>query len=165
MDHPSFFHSFCSTRADDGFRPADVPSSLSGSAGIASALPGEPGVSLNGDTPPNNKPALSSTADTRRNSSRTHGNKLRSGVKTKMASDPCKPSEAMIKISQLLELPIVCEALHSKPEVASSGFAFLSLLKVHLIIVNETKGKISPPFSGRQRRVNSLSTLSVGQFL
>jgi len=62
-----------------------------------------------------------------------------------MASDPCKPSEAMIKISKLFELPIVCEALHSKPEVAPSGFPFPSLLKVHLIIVNGMRGKISPP--------------------
>jgi len=62
-----------------------------------------------------------------------------------MASDPCKPSEAMIKISKLFELPIVCEALHSKPEVAASGFPFLSLLKVHPIIVNGMRGKISPP--------------------
>jgi len=50
----------------------------------------------------------------------------------------------MVKISKLFELPIVCEALHSKPEVASSGFPFLSLLKVHLIIVNGMRGKISP---------------------
>jgi hypothetical protein len=70
----------------------------------------------------------------------------------------------MVKISKLFELPIVCEALHSKPEVASSGFPFLSLPKVHLIIVNGMKGKISPLLGG-QRRVNSLSTLSVGQFL
>ena len=45
-----------------------------------------------------------------------------------MASDPCKQSEAMIKISKLFELPIVCEALHSKPGVAASGFPFISLL-------------------------------------
>jgi len=51
----------------------------------------------------------------------------------------------MIKISKLFELPIVCEALHSKPEVAPSGFAFLSLYKAHLIIVNGMRGKISPP--------------------
>ena len=62
-----------------------------------------------------------------------------------MASDPCKQSEAMIKISKLFELPIVCGALHSKPGVAASGFPFISLLKVHLIIVNGMRGKISPP--------------------
>jgi len=61
-----------------------------------------------------------------------------------MASDPCKPSEAMIKISKLFELPIVCGALYSKPEVAASGFPFLSLLN-HLIIVNGMRGKITPP--------------------
>ena len=127
MDHPSFFHSVGSTRADDGFRPAGEPSSLSGSAGTASVLPGEPGVSLNDGTPQNNKLVPSSTVDTRRNSSHTNGNKLRSGVKTKMASDPCKPPEAMIKIIKLFELPIVCEALHAKPEVAPSGFPFFIL--------------------------------------
>jgi len=144
MDHPSFFHSFCSTRDDGGFLPDSEPSSLSGSAGTVFALPGELDLFLNGGTLPNNKPGLSSTVDTRRNSSRTNGNKLRSAVKTKKASDPCKLSEAMIKISKLFELPIVCEALHSKPEVAASGFPFLSLLKVHLLIVNGMRGKISP---------------------
>jgi hypothetical protein len=129
MDHPSFFHSFYSTRDDAGFLPDGAPSSLSGSAGTVSVLPGDPGVSLNGGTPQNNKLVPSSTVGTRRNSSHTNGNKLRSGVKTKMASDPCKPSEAMIKISKLFELPIVCEALHSKPGVAASGFPLLSLQK------------------------------------
>ena len=124
IDHPSFFHSFCSTRDDGGFLPDSEPSFLSGSAGTASVLPGELGVSLNDGTPQNNKLVPSSIVDIRRNSSHTNGNKLRSGVKTKMASDPCKPSEAMIKISRLFELPIVCEALHSKPEVAASGFLF-----------------------------------------
>ena len=61
-----------------------------------------------------------------------------------LGSGPCKQSEAMIKISKLFELPIVCEALHSKPGVAASGFPFISLLKVHLIIVNGMRGKISP---------------------
>ena len=144
MDHPSFFHSFCSTRDAGGSLPDSEPSSLSGSAGTVSALPGELCTSLNGDTAQNNKPGLSSTVGIHRNSSHTNGNKPR--PKTKMASDPCKPSEAMIKISKLFELPIVCEALHSKPEVAPSGFPFLSLLKVHLIIVNGMRGKISPPF-------------------
>jgi len=142
MDHPSFFHSFCSTRDDGGSLPDSEPSSLSGSSGIASALPGEPAVSLNGDTPQSNKLVPSSTVGIHRNSSHTNGNKPR--PKTTMASDPCKPSEAMIKISKLFELPIVCEALHSKPEVAASGFPFLSLLKVHPIIVNGMRGKISP---------------------
>ena len=142
MDHPSFFHSFCSTRDAGGSQPDSEPSSLWGSAGNAFALPGELCASLNGDTPLNNRPGLSSTVGIHRNSSHTNGNKPR--PKTKMASDPCKPSEAMIKISKPFELPIVCEALHSKPEVAASGFPFLSLLKVHLIIVNGMRGKISP---------------------
>ena len=143
MDHPSFFHSVCSTRDDGGFLPVDEPSSLSGSAGTAFALPGELGVSLNGGTPRNNKLVLSSTVGRRRIAFRNSDNKPH--AKTKKAPDSCKPSEAMVEISRLFELPIVCEALHSKPEVAPSGFPFLSLLKVHLIIVNEMKGKISPP--------------------
>jgi hypothetical protein len=142
MDHPSFFHSFCSTRDAGGSLPESEPSFLLGFVGTASVLPGEPGVSLNGGTLQNNKPGLSSIVGIHRNASHTNGNKPR--PKTKMASDPCKPSEAMIKISKLFELPIVCEALHSKPEVAASGFPFLSLLKVHLIIVNGMRGKISP---------------------
>jgi hypothetical protein len=144
MDHPSFFHSFCSTRDAGGSPLADGPSSLSGSAGNAFVLPDEVAPFLNDGTPQNNKPGLSSTVDIQRNLSHTNGNKLRSGVKTKMASDPCKPSEAMVKISKLFELPIVCEALHSKPEVAASGFLFLSLLKVHMIIVNGVREKITP---------------------
>jgi hypothetical protein len=112
MDHPSFFHSFCSTRDAGGSLPDSEPSSLSGSAGTVSALPGELDLSLSDGTARNNKPGLSNTVDTRRNSSHTNGNKLRSGVKTKMASDPCKQSEAMVKIINFVELPIVCEALH-----------------------------------------------------
>jgi hypothetical protein len=81
IDHPSFFHSFCPTRDGGGFLPADEPSSLSGSAGTVSALPGEPGVSLNGGTPRNNKPALSSTVDIRKNLPYTNDNKPRSGAK------------------------------------------------------------------------------------
>ena len=162
MDHPSFLHSVGSTRDDAGSLPDSAPSSLSGSAGTVSVLPGEPGVSLNGGTLLNNKPGLSSTVDIHRNSSHTNGNKPR--PQTKMASDPCNPSEAMVKISKLFELPIVCEALHSKPEVAASSFPFLSLPKVHLIIVNGMRPKISPLLGG-QRRVNSLTTLSVGHFL
>jgi len=74
MDHPSFFHSFCSTRDDGGSPLADELSSLSGSPGTVSPLPGESGVSLNDDTPQNNKPALSSTADIHGNPPHTSGN-------------------------------------------------------------------------------------------
>jgi len=81
MDHPSFFHSFCSTRGDGGFLPDSAPSSLSGSAGTVSVLPGESGVSLNGGTLQNNKPALSSTADIRKNLPYTNDSKPRSGAK------------------------------------------------------------------------------------
>jgi hypothetical protein len=147
MDHPSFFLSFCSTHGDGGFLPDGAPSSLSGSAGTVSALPGEPDVSLSGGTPQNNRPAFSSTADIHRNSSHTNGNKPQ--PKTKMASNPCKQSEAMVKIINFVELPIVCEALHPKPEVAPSGFPFLSLYKAQMIIVKGVGAKISPSLSGR----------------
>jgi hypothetical protein len=75
MDHPSFFHSFCSTRGDGGFLPGGEPSSLSGSAGTVSALPGELDLFLNDGTPRNNKLVPSSIADTRRNSPYTSRNK------------------------------------------------------------------------------------------
>jgi len=43
-----------------------------------------------------------------------------------MASNPCKQSEAMAKISNLVELPIVClRSSLLKPEVPPSGFSFL----------------------------------------
>jgi hypothetical protein len=74
-DHPSFFHSLCSTRADGGFLPDGEPSSLSGSAGTVSALPGELDLFLNDGTPQNNKPGLSSIVDIRRNSPYTSRNK------------------------------------------------------------------------------------------
>jgi len=123
MDHPSFLHSFYSTRDDGGFLPADEPSSLPWFADNVFAPPGEPGVSLNGGTPRNNRPALSSIVDIRKNLPYTNGNKPR--PKTKMASDPCKPSEAMIKISKLFELPIVCEALLQSPKFPLRAFPFL----------------------------------------
>jgi hypothetical protein len=75
MDHPSFFHSLCSIRADGGFLPDGEPSSLSGSAGTVSALPGELDLFLNDGTPQNNKLVPSSIADRRRNSPYTSGNK------------------------------------------------------------------------------------------
>jgi hypothetical protein len=75
MDHPSFFHSLCSTRDDGGFLPAGEPSSLAGSAGTVSALPGELDLSLNDGTPRNNKLGPSSIVDIRRNSPYTSGNK------------------------------------------------------------------------------------------
>jgi len=163
MDQPSFFHASHSTRGGDGFLLGGVPSSLSGSAGTVSALPGELDLSLNDDTPQNNKPALSSIADIRRTSPYTSGNKP--PPKTKMASDPCKPSEAMIKISMLVELPTVCEALSQRPKWLLRAFPFLSLQKAHIIIVKGMRRKISPPLSTGQRRwVKFLSTLSVGQF-
>jgi len=149
MDHPSFFLSSCSTHGDGGSLPDGAPSSLSDSAGTVSALPGEPDVSLSGGTPQN--PACggipSSTPDIHRNSSRTNGNKPQ--PKTKMASNPCKQSEAMVKISNLFKLPIVCEAFHSKPEVAPSGFPFLSLYKAQMIIIKGMAEKISPSLSGK----------------
>jgi hypothetical protein len=122
MDHPSFFHSLCSTRDDGGSLPDGEPSSLSKSLGNASVLPGELDAFLNGDMPPNNRPGLSSTADKHRISPYTNDSTPRS--KTKMASDPCKQSEAMIKISKLFELPIVCEALLQSPKLPLRAFPF-----------------------------------------
>ena len=74
MDHPSFFHCFDLIRADGDSPLADVPSSLSGSAGNVFALPGELDLFLNYGTPHYNKPAPSSIADTRRTSHHTSGN-------------------------------------------------------------------------------------------
>jgi len=85
MDHPSFFHSLCSSRGDGGSPPAGEPSSLSRFAGNVVGLPGELGVFLNAGTPQNNKPALSSIADIHRNSPRNSGNTPQ--PKTKKASN------------------------------------------------------------------------------
>jgi len=81
MDHPSFFHSFCSTRGGDGSPLADEPSFLFGFVDNVFALPGEPGVSPNGGTPQSNKPVPSSMVDICRNSPHTNGNKLQPGAK------------------------------------------------------------------------------------
>jgi hypothetical protein len=122
IDHPSFFHPLCSPHADDGFLPDGEPSSLSKSVGNASVLPGELGAFLNDDMPPNNRSGLSSTADRHKTSPYTNDSTPLS--KTKMASDPCKQSEAMIKISKLVELPIVCEALLQSPKLPLRAFPF-----------------------------------------
>jgi hypothetical protein len=76
-----------------------------------------------------------------------------------MASNPCKQSEAMAKISKLFELPIVCEALSSKPEVPLRAFPSLSLQKAHTTIVNGMKRKSSPP---RRVRVDHISEHFIG---
>ena len=107
MDHPSFFDSFHIIHTDGGFLPAGVPSSLSESAGNGFALPGELVLFPNGDTPQNNRPALSSIAGRRRNSLHTSGSTP--PPKTKKASDPCNPSEAMIKINYPVELLVSAE--------------------------------------------------------
>jgi hypothetical protein len=83
MDHPSFFHSVCSTRGGDGSPLADEPSSLLGSAGNVFALPGELGLSLNDGTPRNNKLAPSSIADICRISPDTSGSKPQPEAKQK----------------------------------------------------------------------------------
>jgi len=121
MDHPSFFHSFCSTHGGDGFLPVGEPSSLSRSAGNVSVLHGEPGVFLNGGTPQNNKLVPSSTVDISTTPFRTTGSTPL--PKTKKASDPCIPSEAMVKVNYLLEL-LDLQSSSCKPEVAASGFSF-----------------------------------------
>jgi hypothetical protein len=122
IDHPSFFHSVCSTRGAGGFLPDGEPSSLSRSVGNASVLPGELGAFLKDGTPRNNRPALSSIADISRTPFRTTGSTPL--PKTKKASDPCIPSEAMVKINYLLEL-LDLQSSSCKPGVAASGFSFL----------------------------------------
>jgi len=162
IDHPSFFHSFCSTRDGAGFLPDGAPSSLSGSAGTVSALPGELDLFLNGGIPLYNKLVPSSTVGRRRIAFRNSGN--RPHAKTKKAPDPCKPSEAMVKIINFVELPIVCGAHLQSPKLHSSGFPFLSLQKPNTSIVKGMKRKISPSFSEGQGWVKFLSTFSVGLF-
>jgi|GEM_PF-2886833 len=81
-----------------------------------------------------------------------------------MASNPCKQSEAMVKIISFVELPIVCEALLQSPKLPLRASPFLSLLKADTIIVNGVKGKISPSSLRRARGGSkTLSILSVGQ--
>ena len=146
MDHPSFFHSFCSTRGGDGSPLADEPSFLFGFVDNVFALPGEPGVSLNDCTPRNNRLALSSIADISRTPFRTTGSTPL--PKTKKASDPCIPSEAMVKINYLLEL-LDLQSSSCKPEVAASGFPFDPPKKVDTTIVQGMKRKISPSYPRR----------------
>jgi hypothetical protein len=110
IDHPSFFHSFCSTRGGGGSPLAGELSSLSAFAGNVFALPCEFGPSLNGGTPRNNRLALSSIADIRRNSPHTSGNTLPPKAKEN-GLRPCKQPEAMVKIINFVELPIVCGVL------------------------------------------------------
>jgi hypothetical protein len=86
IDHPSFFHSFHLIRADGGFLPGGEPSSLSESAGNASAPLAELGPYLNAGTPHHNKLALSSIADIRRNSPDTSDSKPQPKA-NKMASN------------------------------------------------------------------------------
>jgi hypothetical protein len=109
-DHPSFFHSVGSTRDDGGSLLAGEPSSLSGFVGNVFGLLGELGPFLNDGTPPNNRPVLSSIADRCRNSPHTSGNTLPPKAKEN-GLRPCKQPEAMIKIINFVELPIVCGAL------------------------------------------------------
>jgi hypothetical protein len=65
----------------------------------------------------------------------------------KMASDPCKQSEAMIKIKYLVELPTVCGALPEGPKVHSSGFPFLPLQKRHHNNCQRNQKKNQPSLS------------------
>ena len=162
MDHPSFLHSFCSIRGGGGFLPDGELSSLSGSAGTVSGLPGELVFSLNDGTPRNNKLVPSSIADIHRNSPYTDGNIPQ--PKAKWPPTPCKQSEAMIKISMLVELPAVCGALFQSPKLPLRAFPSLSLHKPHMIIVKGVRGKISLLCPDKKGGSNALSTLSVGQF-
>jgi hypothetical protein len=85
----------------------------------------------------------------------------------KMASDPCKQSEAMIKIKYLVELPTVCGAL---PELKARrctlrAFLFYPFKKGIIIIVKGIKRKISPPYLRKAKGGSNIpSSLSVGQF-
>jgi hypothetical protein len=153
IDHPSFFHSFCSTRADGGSLPDSVPSSLSESAGTAFVPPGEPDLFLNGGIPLYNKLVPSSTVGRRRIAFRNSGNTPH--AKTKKAPDPCKPSEAMVKIINFVELPIVCGALLQSPKLHSSGFPFFIPSK-SLYIHCESNEKKNQPFSLRRARVGQI---------
>ncbi|RPJ11375.1 MAG: hypothetical protein EHM36_01545 [Deltaproteobacteria bacterium] len=110
IDHPSFFHSVCSTRGGGGSPLAGGPSSLLGSAGNVFAILCELGPFLNDGTPRNNRLALSSIADIRRNSPHTNGNTLPPKAKENGLRS-CKQPEAMVKIINFVELPIVCGAL------------------------------------------------------
>jgi len=73
-DHPSFFHSSCSTRDGGGSPLGGEPSSLSESAGNASAPPGELSAFLIYGIPHNNKPAPSNIADIHRTFCHTNDN-------------------------------------------------------------------------------------------
>ncbi|RPJ11819.1 MAG: hypothetical protein EHM36_00730 [Deltaproteobacteria bacterium] len=110
IDHPSFFHSLCSTRDDGGSPPAGEPSFLSEFVGNVFALLCDFGPFLNDGTPQNNRPVPSSIADRCRNSSHTSDKTLPPKAKEN-GLRPCKQPEAMVKIINFVELPIVCGAL------------------------------------------------------
>jgi len=141
IDHPCFFHSFCSTRGGGDSLLADGPSSPSDSAGTFSGLPDELCASLTSGISHYNKLGPSSIADISRTPFRTTGSTPL--PKTKKASDPCIPSEAMVKINYLLEL-LDLQSSSCKPEVAASGFPFDPPKKVDTTIVQGMKRKISP---------------------
>jgi len=163
IDQPSFFHSFHLTRGDGDSLLADVPSSLSEFAGNAFALPGELCAFLNSGIPHYNKPVPSSIADIHRTSHHTSGNIP--PPKTKKGLRPCKQSEAMVKIVNFVELPVVCGALLESPKLLLRAFPFWSIQKLNRIIIKGMKRKISPSSLQRARGGSkTLSILSVGQF-
>jgi hypothetical protein len=117
--HPCFFHCADLTRGDGGSLPDDGPSFPSGCAGNVSALPGEPGVSLNGGIHPNSRPGLSSTAGIRRRPRHRSGNEPRPEAKRPPTLHVVRSRDTnMVRVG----LPIVPE-LSSKPEVGASGFS------------------------------------------
>jgi hypothetical protein len=81
MDHPSFFHSFCSTHGGGGSPLADGLSCLSESDGTVFALPDELGPFLNDGTPLDNRPDPSNIVDIHRTFCHTSGNKPQPGAK------------------------------------------------------------------------------------
>jgi len=83
-----------------------------------------------------------------------------------IGSGPCKQPEAMVKIINFVELPIVCGAPLRKPEGASSGFPyFYSFKKADMIIVQGMKRKISSSsLQWARDGSKTMIILSVGQF-
>lgn len=155
--HPSFFHSSRSNRGDDGSRPGDGLSCPSPSAGNASGPPGEPVGSPSVGRPPHNKPAPSSIADKRKTFYRTNDTPPRLKAK-KMASDPCKPSEAMVKIDCVVGLPMVDGALLEGPKLLLRAFLFVPLRKADLLIIQGISRKITsfPPHESQSQGNASL---------
>ena len=150
--HPSFFHPSRSNRDVDGSRPGDGLSCPSPSAGNASGPPGEPVGSPTVGRPPHNKPAPSNIADKRKTFCRTNDTQPRLKAK-KMASNPCKPSEAMVKRECVVGLPMVDGALLEGPKLPLRALLFLPLRKADPLIIQGISRKITsfPPHESKSQ--------------